>query len=65
MIVKIRLKHVRGNLTGDGTGYSLPITRHYRTMRKNCNCIKTTLDHRLFEYAFAILDLGTKLYNST
>ena len=51
-----------GNLTGDGTGCSLSITRHYRSMRVNGNCIKTNPDHRLFVYAFAILDLGTKLY---
>ena len=51
-----------GNLTGDGTGYSLSITRHYRSMRENGNCIKTNPDHRLFVYAFAILDLDTKLY---
>ncbi len=51
-----------GNLTGDGTGYSLSITRHYRSMRDNGNCIKTNPDHRLFVYAFAILDLETNLY---
>ena len=51
-----------GNLTGDGTGYSLSITRHYRSMRENGNCIKTNPDHRLFVYAFAILDLETNLY---
>ncbi len=51
-----------GNLTGDGTGYSLSITRHYRSMRENGNCIKTNPDHRLFAYAFAILDLDIKLY---
>jgi len=51
-----------GNLTGDGTGCSLSITRHYRSMRVNGNCIKTNPDHRLFVYAFAILDLGTNLY---
>ena len=51
-----------GNLTGDGTGYSLSITRHYRSMRENGNCIKANPDHRLFAYAFSILDLDTKLY---
>ena len=51
-----------GNLTGDGTGYSLSITRHYRSMRENGNCIKANPDRRLFAYAFAILDLDTKLY---
>ncbi len=51
-----------GNLTGDGTGYSLSITRHYRSMRDNGNCIKTNPDRRLFVYAFAILDLETNLY---
>ncbi|MBX8631380.1 MAG: ISNCY family transposase [Thermoplasmata archaeon YP2-bin.285] len=53
-----------GNLTGDGTGYSLSITRHYRSMRENSNgnCMETNPDHRLFVYAFAILDLGTNLY---
>ena len=51
-----------GNLSGDGTGYSLSITRHYRSMRENGNCIKTNPDHRLFVYVFAILDLETHLY---
>ena len=51
-----------GNLSGDGTGYSLSVTRHYRSMRENGNCIKTNPDHRLFVYVFAILDLGTNLY---
>ena len=37
-----------GSLTGDGTGYSLSITRHYRSMWDNGNCIKTNPDHRLF-----------------
>ena len=31
-------------------------------MRDNGNCIKTNPDHRLFVYAFAILDLDTRLY---
>ena len=31
-------------------------------MRENGNCIKTNPHHSLFVYAFAILDLGTKLY---
>ena len=51
-----------GNLTGNGTGYSLSITRHYRSMMGNGHCIKTNPDHRLFVYAFAILDLETNLY---
>ncbi len=32
-----------GNLSGDGTGYSLSITRHYRSMRENGNCISAVL----------------------
>ena len=51
-----------GNLTGDGTGYSLSITGHYRSMRENGNCIETNTDHRLFAYAFAILDPDTNPY---
>ncbi len=51
-----------GNLTGDGTGYSLSITRHYRSTREGGQCMKTNGDSRLFVYAFALLDLDTSLY---
>jgi len=50
------------NLSVDSTGYSLSIMHHYCSMRENGNCIKTNTDHRLFVYAFAILDPDTDLY---
>jgi transposase len=45
---------VSGKFAGDGTGYSLLITRHYRT-----NPHKKTKDYR---YVFRLLDLETGMY---
>jgi transposase len=43
------------DVTGDGTGYSLTITKHYRT-----NVDKE--GHRKFVYSFNLMDIKTKLY---
>lgn len=43
-----------GDLTGDGTGYALSITKHYRTNPK-----KRGKDYK---YAFRFMDLGTGMY---
>lgn len=59
--------------TGDGTGYSLTITKHYRSVRESSGeAAKTneepaTADSRqgkrkLFTYSFAILDLESGMY---
>jgi transposase len=67
----------QADLTGDGTGYSLTITRHYRTAREkavkaaepNNAKAKSTLKpkteqekRKLFTYAFALMDLESHMY---
>ncbi len=45
---------VSGDFSGDGTGYSLSITRHYRTGIKK--------ESREYRYSFRIMDIRTGLY---
>jgi len=45
------------DVCGDGTGYSLTITKHYRTCGYKQNGRK-----KAFAYFFALMDLHTKLY---
>lgn len=53
-ILLLQDEGVSGNLSGDGTGYSLTITRHYGTdPKKECK------DYR---YAFRMIDLDTGMY---
>lgn len=55
---------------GDGTGYSLSITRHYRTVRAKAKKPRNeakpakpqTTKQRVFTYAFAIMDLESHMY---
>ena len=55
MIRRCRITHV--DLSGDGTGYGLTVTKHYSTNVRKSNGKKKT-----FAYAFAFLDLRTKMY---
>lgn len=51
--------------SGDGTGYSLTITKHYASeVQKRKDKIKETenSDKKLFVYSFKLLDLETKMY---
>jgi transposase len=48
---------VRADLSGDGTGYGLTVTKHYSTNVRKENGKKKT-----FAYAFAFIDLNTKMY---
>jgi transposase len=56
--------------SGDGTGYGLTVTKHYRNERckelksanKNHSNSACSCKHRLFVYAFALMDLDTKMY---
>ena len=48
---------VHADLSGDGTGYGLTVTKHYSTNIRKSNGKKKT-----FAYAFAFLDLKTKMY---
>lgn len=67
----------QADLAGDGTGYSLTITRHYRTVRENAaeaaeaNVLKAKSTSKpkteqekkkLFTYAFALMDLESHMY---
>lgn len=54
IITKKGVKHV--NLTGDGTGYSLTVTKHYSTN------VRKEDDSKTFVYSFAFMDLDTRLY---
>ena len=57
-IVTVKRKGIeRVNITGDGTGYSLTITKHYAT-----NVRKENDGTRGFAYSFAFLDLDTHMY---
>jgi len=55
MIKKKGIKHV--DISGDGTGYSLTIKKHYST-----NIKKSNGKVKIFAYAFAFIDLKTKMY---
>jgi transposase len=70
-IILVKKKCVKhADLTGDGTGYSLTITRHYRTVRgktrkpsKSTSELKIKQEKwKLFTYAFALMDLDSHMY---
>ena len=76
-IILVKQKGIlQADLTGDGTGYSLTITKHYRSVREKAgDAIKwagsksvraksqTKQDkRRLFTYAFALMDLKSHMY---
>lgn len=50
----LRFEGISGKFAGDGTGYSLTITKHYRTNPK-----KKAKDYR---YVFRLIDLETGMY---
>ncbi len=53
-ILLLREEGVSGNFSGDGTGYSLAVTKHYAS-----NAKKRGKDYR---YAFRLIDLDTGMY---
>jgi len=77
-VIFVKRKGIKqADLTGDGTGYSLTITKHYRSVREKAGeTIKsseksiTTVakpqtkqdKKRLFTYAFAFMDLESQMY---
>lgn len=75
-VVLVKRKRItRADLTGDGTGYGLTITRHYRTVRekqakaatsnekkKHTEALTKQEKRRLFTYAFALMDLDSRMY---
>lgn len=57
-VIMIRRKGIKNvDLSGDGTGYGLTIKKHYSSNVKKSNGKKKT-----FAYAFAFIDLKTKMY---
>ncbi len=66
----------QAGLMGDGTGYSLSITKHYGSVREKAGGavkaneeskasqtkLQTKQDKRLFTYAFALMGLDTQMY---
>ncbi len=46
-------------LTGDGTGYSLTVTKHYRSIREKSG---EKVKKGQFVYSFALMDLKTRMY---
>jgi len=77
-VIFVKRKGIKqADLTGDGTGYSLTITKHYRSVREKAGeTIKSNIKSivtvakpqtkqdkkRLFTYAFALMDLDTHMY---
>ena len=55
MVRRKGIKHV--DISGDGTGYSLTIKKHYSS-----NIKKHNGKVKIFAYAFAFMDLRTKMY---
>lgn len=53
-ILLLRDEGTSGKLSGDGTGYSLSVTKHYRTGVKK--------ESREYRYSFRIIDIDTGLY---
>jgi len=49
------------DVSGDGTGYSLTVTRHYRNEREK-ELKGRKADSKAFTYAFALMDLYTGMY---
>jgi len=77
-VLLVKNKEIKqADLTGDGTGYSLTITKHYRSVReksgekiksndapKNAPAASQTKQdkRKLFTYAFALMDLKSHMY---
>jgi transposase len=73
-VMLVKKKGIKqADLTGDGTGYSLTITMHYRNVRDKGEAAKTNKDKnvpnpktmrkkRKFTYAFALMDLESQMY---
>lgn len=77
-ILLVQKKNIKqADLTGDGTGYSLSITKHYRSVREKAGDAAKSNEapakaapkpvtkadkKKLFTYAFALMDLKTHMY---
>ncbi len=59
-IETLRKKEIgRCDAVGDGTGYSLTVTKHYRSMREKDG---ESVKKGQFVYSFALMDLNTRMY---
>ena len=59
-IETLRRKEIgKSDTVGDGTGYSLTVTKHYRSMREKHG---ESVKKGQFVYSFALMDLGTGMY---
>jgi len=47
------------NACGDGTGYSLTVSDHYRSVREK---LGESVKHGKYRYSFALMDLRTRMY---
>ena len=70
-MIMVKRKGIKNaNTSGDGTGYSLSVTKHYRNERelelkkvnKTGKNEKRKTKRKLFVYAFALMDLDTWMY---
>lgn len=67
-MIMVKRKDIKdANASGDGTGYSLTVTRHYRNEReKGLKSIKESgepgKEKRLFVRSFALMDIDTRMY---
>ncbi len=59
-IETLRKKEIgKCDTVGDGTGYSLTVTKHYRSIREK---IGEKVKKGQFVYSFALMDLNTRMY---
>ena len=59
-VLTLRKKEIgKCDAAGDGTGYSLTVTKHYRSMREK---IGEKVKRGQFVYSFALMDLSTRMY---
>ena len=59
-IETLRKKEIgKYDAVGDGTGYSLTVTKHYRSMREKQG---ESVKKGQFVYSFALMDLNTRMY---
>lgn len=49
------------DVSGDGTGYGLTVTKHYRNERQK-ELSGKECDRKAFVYAFALMDMDTRMY---
>jgi transposase len=77
-VILVQKKNIKqADLTGDGTGYSLSITKHYRSVREKAGDAAKSNEapakaapkpvtkeekKKLFTYAFALMDLKSHMY---